>query len=157
MSCPHSDQQSTLAFWGHPPRTTCRSVLDFYGVSALLWDPVQMKPCVHPPRVRSLFPLFLWKSCTQASLAFKTKCSRGSSSQCQTPPSLGKLMWGPELSHLWVILCDIVIFRSVVFPPGGYGIAKEPLLLSCCGFFIFGCRKVSFLVVSSLFFFDDVQ
>ena len=83
--CPHSEPQAALASSGYPPRLTGRSGPGSYGVTALPWVPVHMKPCVHPPRVESVFPPVLWSSCTQAPLAFKAKCSGGSSSQCQTP------------------------------------------------------------------------
>ena len=46
-----------------------------YGISALSWVPVHEKHCLHSPRVKSLFLLVLWSSCTQAPLAFKAKCS----------------------------------------------------------------------------------
>ena len=54
------------------------------------WVLVLRRPCVHPSRVKSLFPPVRWSSCTQAPLAFKVKCSRDSSSWCQTP-RLGSL------------------------------------------------------------------
>ena len=104
-----------------PPRPTGGSGPDSYGVSALSWVPVHVKPCVCPPRVESLFPQVLWSSCTQAPLSFKTKSSGGHSSQCQTP-RLGSLMWGSEVSLLWENLCDIIIFQFVCHPPCVYGI-----------------------------------
>lgn len=82
----------------------------------MLWDPVHVKPCMHPPRVESLFLPVLWHSCTEVLLAFKAKCAKGCSFQCQM------------LGHL----------------PGRYVIAnivKAPLLPFCCGiFFVLGCR-----------------
>ena len=116
-------------------------------------SPVHVKSCVHPPRVESLFPPVLWSSCTQALLAFKVKCSGGSSSWCQTL-RMGSLTWGSELSLLWGNLCDIIIFQFVCHPPAGMGfdyITKAPLLLSLCGFFFVFGWKISFLVGSSLF------
>ena len=44
--------------------------------------------CVCPPRVESLFPLVLSKSCSQIPLAFKVWFSKDSSSRCR-PPRLG--------------------------------------------------------------------
>ena len=85
------------------------------------WVPVCMKLCVHPPRVESPLPPVLWSACDQAPLVFKTKCSGGPSSPCQTP-RLQSLMWGSELSVLWEKLCDIFILPFVVHPPGVYGI-----------------------------------
>ena len=83
-----------------------------------------------------LFPPILWSSCTSTLLAFETRCSRGSSSQCLT--------WALELSLLWESLCNTVLFQFVGCSPGTYGIAymvKAPFLLSRCDcFYVFGCR-----------------
>ena len=102
-----------------------------------------MRPCVHPPRVEFLFSPVLWSSCNQAPLAFKTKCSGGSSSWCQTP-RLGSLTWGSELSLLWENFCDIINFQFVVTHLVGIGfdcITNVPFLPSRCGFsFVFGCK-----------------
>ena len=119
--CLHSEPQLTPTSPGDPPRPTGGSGPGSYGVTALPWVPVHMKPCVHPPRVESLFPPILWSSCTQALLAFKAKCSGGSSFWCQMP-SLGSLTWGLELSLLRENLCNIIIFHFVGRPPNGYGI-----------------------------------
>ena len=102
-------------------KTAGRSDPDSCGVPALPWDPVQVKPCAHPPKVESVFTPVLWSSCTQAWLTVNIKCSRGSSSQCQSP-RLGNLMWGLELSLLWESLCNIVIFQFVGYPPVGMGL-----------------------------------
>ena len=118
--CSHSEPQLTPASPGDPPRPAGRSCPGSCGVTALPWVPVHMKPCVHTPRVESLFPLVLCSSCTQALLAFKAKCSGSSSSQCQTS-RLGSLTWGSEVSLLWENLCDTIIFQFVGHPPGGYG------------------------------------
>ena len=118
------------------------------------WHPVHTRPCVRPPRVAFVFPPVLWSSCDQAPLAFKAKCSKGSSFQCQTS-QLRSLTWGSELSLLWEKLCNTIIFQFVGCPSRRYGICLfityAPLLPSCCGFFfVFGCR-ISFFVGSSLF------
>ena len=105
-----------------------------------------MRPCVHPPRVEFLFSPVLWSSCHQAPLAFKAKCSGGSSSLCQIP-RLGSQTWGSELSLLWENLCDTIIFQFVGHPPSRYGIwlyHKYALLLSCCGFFFVFGHRISF-------------
>ena len=80
------------------PRPTGRSGPDSCVVTALCWVPVHVKSCVHPLRVESLFPLFLWSSCTQALLAFNAKCSG-------TPPPVARLSlesptWGSELTPM---------------------------------------------------------
>ena len=115
------EPQPTPASSGDPPRLIGRSSPGSYGVAALCWVPVYMKPCVRPPRVASLFPPVLWSSCIQAPVAFKAKCFWDSSSQCQTL-RLGSLMWGSGLSLLWENLCDIFIFQFVGHSPGRNGI-----------------------------------
>ena len=77
--------------------------------------------CVCPPRVESLFPPVLSKSCNQIPLGFKVWFSRNSSSRCQTP-RLGSLTWGSEPSLQWVDFCGISFLQSVSHPPSSYGI-----------------------------------
>ena len=57
MSCFHIEPQPTPAFPQDPTRPIGSSDPDSYGVPAFLWDLVHMKPHVHPPREKSLFPL----------------------------------------------------------------------------------------------------
>ena len=77
--------------------------------------------CVYPPRVESLFPPVLSKSCNQIPLAFKVWYCRNSSSCCQTP-RLGSLTWGSELSLQWMDFCGIIVLHFVSHPPSSYGI-----------------------------------
>ena len=77
--------------------------------------------CVCPPRVESMSPRVLLKSCNQIPLAFKVWFSRNSSSCCQTP-SLERLMWGSEPSLQWVDFCGISVLQFVSHPPSSYGI-----------------------------------
>ena len=77
--------------------------------------------CVCPPRVESLFPPVLLKSCNEIPLAFKVWSSRNSSSCCQTP-RFRSLMWGPEPSLQWVDFCGISVLQFVSHPPSSYGI-----------------------------------
>ena len=77
--------------------------------------------CVCPPRVGSLFPPVLSKSCNQFPLGFKVWFSRKSSSRCQTP-RLRSLTWGSEPSLQWVDFCSISVLQSVSHPPTSYGI-----------------------------------
>ena len=77
--------------------------------------------CVWPPRVESLFPPVLSKSCNQIPLGFKVSFSRNSSSRCRTP-RLGSLTWGSEPSLQWVDFCGISVLQSVSHPPSSYGI-----------------------------------
>ena len=85
------------------------------------WVPIRTPLCVCPPRVESLFPPVLSKSCSQIPLAFKVWFSRNSSSRCQTL-RLGNLTWGSEPSVQWVDFCGISVLQSVIQPPSSYGI-----------------------------------
>ena len=114
--------------------------------------------CVCPPRVGSLFPPVLLKSCNQFPLGFKVWFSMNSFSCCRTP-RLGSLTWGSEPSLQWVDFCGISVHQSVSHPPTSYGIwfySDCAPLPSHCGFFVFGCG-VSFLVSSSVFLSMIVQ
>ena len=75
----------------------------------------------------------------------------GLSSHCQAP-RLESLTWGSELSLLWENFYGIIIFQWVIHPAGMgfYFTTIASLLLSCCDFFVFGCR-ISFLLGSSFF------
>ena len=121
--CPCCPQWATAdpCHPGDPLRLVGRSSPGSYGVTALFCVPVYVKPYVHPPSVESLFPPVLWSSCTRALLAFKAKCSGGSSSRGQTL-RLGSLTWGSGLSLLCENLCNIIIFQFVGPPSGGYTI-----------------------------------
>ena len=99
LQCPSPTSHSHPIFPGDPPRNAVRSDPDSYGASALPWDPVHMKACVHLSRMGSPFPPVPWSSCTEAPLAFKARCSRECFSQCQIPRH-GNLTWGSELSLL---------------------------------------------------------
>ena len=77
--------------------------------------------CVCPPRVESLFPPVLSKSCNQFPLGFEVWFSRNSSSCCWTP-RLGSLTWGSEPSLQWVDIHGISVLQSVSHPPTSYGI-----------------------------------
>ena len=77
--------------------------------------------CVCPPRVESLFPPVLSKSCNQIPVAFKVWLSRNSFSCCRTP-RLGSLMWGSRPSLQWVDFCDISVLQFVSHPPISCGI-----------------------------------
>ena len=77
--------------------------------------------CVCPPRVESVFPPVLSKSCNQIPLAFKVWFSRNSSSRCQAP-RLGSLTCGSKPSLQWVDFCGISVLQSVSHPPSSYGI-----------------------------------
>ena len=112
--CPssHSEPQLIPGSPGDPPGPTGRYGPGDYAVTALLWVPVCMKPCVRPPRVESLFFLVLWSFCTQVPLVFNNRSSGRSSSLCQT----GSLMWGSELSLPWENVCNIIILPICGLP-----------------------------------------
>ena len=114
---PYREPQLTPDSPGDPPRPGPGS----YRVTVLSLVLVHVKPCVCSPGVESLFPSVLWNSCTQALLAFKTKCSEDISTWCQTH-RLDSLTWGSELSLLWENLFTIIIFQFEGCLPGGYGI-----------------------------------
>ena len=77
--------------------------------------------CMCPPRVESLFPRVLSKSCNQILLALNVWHFRNSSSRCRTP-GLWSLTWGSEPSLQWVDFCGISVLQSVSHPPSSYGI-----------------------------------
>ena len=116
-----------------------------YGITALFWVPLHMKP----PRVESLFPLVLRSSCSLTLMTLNSKCPGGLSSQCQTS-RLGSLTWCSELS----LLSDIIILEFVSCTSNGYGIW---LLWKCPSYHLVVASSLSlgvkylFLVGSSLF------
>ena len=93
-----------------------------YGVTVLFpLVLVHTKFCVCPPRVESLFPPYLWKSCNQILLAFKVRFP-GDSLSCYQTSRLGSLTWGSEPSQQWENFCGIIVLQFVGHPPGRYGI-----------------------------------
>ena len=77
--------------------------------------------CVRPPRVGSLFPPVLLKSCSQFPLGFKVWFSMNSCSCCRTP-RLASLTWSSEPSLQWADFCGLSVCQSVSHPPTSYGI-----------------------------------
>ena len=63
-----------------------------------------------------LFSPVLWSSCDQDPLAFKAKCSGGSSSWCQNLRPGSLMMWTSEPSFLWESPCDIIILQFLDCP-----------------------------------------
>ena len=91
-----SPQWATATPWLHRgPSNTSRLVCFSlpWGHCSFLWVPICTPLCLCPPRVESLFPPVLSKSCNQIPVAFKAWFSRNSSYHCQTP-RLGSLTWG---------------------------------------------------------------
>ena len=120
--CPCGEPQPPLASAGDRPTPAGRSGSVSYGVTAPSpWVLMHTLLCVCPPRVESLFPPVLSKSCIQILLAFKVWFSGNSFSHCWTP-RLGSLRWGSEPSLQWVDFCGIIVLQFVSHPPSGYGI-----------------------------------
>ena len=105
------------------PSNTSRYVLFslLWGHCSFPWVLMHTALCAWPPRVESLFPWVLSKSCSQILLAFKVWFSRNSSSFCRTP-RLGSLTWGSEPSLQWVDFCGISVLQFVSHPASSYGI-----------------------------------
>ena len=109
--------------------------------------------CVCSPRMESLFPQVLLKSCNQILLSLKVWFSRNSSSRVGPPDweawcgaqnfhsgGWTSVIW--VFSSLWVTHLAVMGFDFIVF---------ESLLQFHCGLsFVFGCG-VSFFVCSSVF------
>ena len=120
--CPRGEPQPPPASAGDLPTLAGRSGSVSYGVTApspLVLICTLLRVC--PPRVESLFPPVLLKSCNQIPLAFKVWFSRNSSSRCRTP-RLGSLTWGSEPSLQWVDFCGISVLQFVSHPPSGHWI-----------------------------------
>ena len=119
--CPHVEPQPPPASAGDPPTLAGRSgSVSYGGHCSFPWVLMHILLCVCPPRMESLFPPVLSKSCNQIPLAFKVWFSRNSSSRCQTP-RLGSLRWGSEPSLQWVDFCGISVLQSVSHPSSSYG------------------------------------
>ena len=120
--CACCDPQLSPASAGDPPTLAGRSGSVSCGVTATFpWVLVHTLLCVCHPRVESLFPPVMSKSCNQIPLAFKVPFSGDSSSHCRTP-RLESLMWGSEPSLKWVDSCGIIVLQFVSCSPRGYGI-----------------------------------
>ena len=120
--CPSHEPQPPSASAGDPATPAARSGSVSYGVTAHSpWVLMHTLLCVCPPRVESLFPPVLSKSCNQIPLALKVWFSGKSSSNCWAP-RLGSLTWGSEPSFQWVDCCGIIVLQFVSHPPSGYRI-----------------------------------
>ena len=120
--CPCSEPQPLPASAGDSPTLAGRSSSVSCGVTAPSpWVLMHTLLCVCPPRVESLFPPVLSKSCNQIPLAFKVWFS-GNSSSCCRNSRLGDLTWGSEPSLQWVDFCGIIVLQFVSHPPSGHEI-----------------------------------
>ena len=75
----------TPVFPGDPLRNSVKSNADFYGASALAWDLVHVKVCVHLSRMESPFPPDPLSPCTQSPLAFNVIAPGVLSSSAKSP------------------------------------------------------------------------
>ena len=114
---------------------------------SLLWShSFTLAPSTHetlcvPSNNRVIVSPVLQSSCTQAPVAFKTKCFGGSSFSCQTP-SVGSLTGHSEISYKRTSMIQL-FFNLWVAHQEGMGfdcIPRVPLLSSCHGFYVLGCR-----------------
>ena len=96
---PHSELLLTVPSPSDPLWQLGRCSPSCYEGTAMCWVSVHLRTCVHPPWVELLFTPALWISCTQFPLAFKAKCSGGSSSKCQTL----RLTW--RAIFMWELPC----------------------------------------------------
>ena len=157
--CPCEPQLPPVSA-GDPPTLAGRPGSVSYGVPAASpWVLMSTLLCVCPPRMESLFPPVLLKSCNQILLAFKVWLSGNSSSHCQIP-KLGTLTWGSEPSLQWVDFCGIIVLQFVSHPPNSYGIrfycGCAPPTISLWFSFVFGCGVFFWWVpVSSCRFFSS--
>lgn len=74
--------------------------------------PVATGPCVYPQECSFCFPQSCGVPTVHAPLALKTKCSAGSSFQCQTL-HLGACHGAQNSSLLWENICDRISFWFV--------------------------------------------
>ena len=138
VTCPCGEPQPPPTSAGDIPPLAGRSGSISYGVTApSSWVLMCTLLCVRPPRVVSLFPPVLSKSCSQIPLAFKVWFFGNSSSCCWTP-RLGSLTSGSEPSLQWVDFYGIIALQFVTHPPSGYGV-----------WFLLWLRSSYYLIVAS--------
>ena len=95
---PHNELQSHPVFPGDPERTTGRSDPDAYGVSALPWNPVHMKACVH-----------LWSGVFVSSSLTELLCTSTTCPHCQMLWGLFPMpdlqVWEPDMGFRTLYSC----------------------------------------------------
>ena len=134
---PDSCCQSPLSLWWAPAdphllRIPSNIAGSFGSVSCgvtafFLWVLVHARFCLCPPRVESLFPPVLWKSCNQIPLAFPVRFPEDSQLLCWAPrleawravPNLHNGGWSFVLlfSRLWVTHPVGIGFDFIVIVP----------------------------------------
>ena len=104
-----------------------------------------------PPRLESVFPPVLWKSCSQVPLAFKVIFPRDSQSLYWIP-RLGSLTQGLEPLQQWENFLVLLFSSLWITHSAGMGFDLNmfvPLLPSWCGFFFVFGHGISFFLVGS--------
>ena len=131
-----------------------------FGVTdPFLWDLVNARFCLCPPRLEAIFTQVLWKSCNQIPLAFKIRFPGNSQSLCWVP---GWEAWYgvKNLHNSWSTYLVLLFSSLSVTHPVCLGfdfVMTVPLLLSHWSFFFVFEHGVSFLVVSSVLLLMVVQ
>ena len=152
--------------WPTPPQKTLQHqqvTLVQSPVESLLlssWVLVFARFCLYPPRLESLCPPVLWKSCNQIPLAFKVRFPEASQSFCWVP-RLGSLRWVLNLTtvreFLWYYcspVCGSPIWRvwdliwSWLCP--SYHLAAASLSLDMGYLFLVGSNVLLLMVVQQL-------
>ena len=111
--CPcHREPQPPLASSGDSTALADRFGSFSCGVSAPFPGSCWAQRFVCALQKWSVFPLVLWKFCSQISLAFKVRFPGVSQCHCQTP-SLGSLTQGSESSQEWQNFCVVKLFSSL--------------------------------------------
>ena len=106
----------THAATGDPPTLAGSFGSVSCGASApFLWVLAHARFCVCPPRLESLFPPVLWKSCSQIPLAFKVRFPL-----CWGP-RLGSLTSGSEPSQQCENSFGATVLQFGGHPPGRHG------------------------------------
>ena len=131
-----------------------------FGVTdPFLWDFMNARLCLCPPRLEALFTPVLWKPCNQIPLAFTVRFPGKLQSLCwvQGWEACGGVQ---NLHNSWGTYLVLLFSNFSVTHQVGLGcdfIMIVPLLLFHCSFFFVFGRGVSFLVGSSVLVLMVVQ
>ena len=112
--CPVLPTLLTHAPTGDPPTGDPPTLAGSFGsgscgvTAPLLWVWVHAEFRLCPPRLESLFPPVLWKSCHQILLAFRVRFL-GDSQSLSWILRLESLMWGSESSQQWENFVGIIV------------------------------------------------
>ena len=104
-----------------PPRFIGKFSPGSCGFSTLCWVPVYVKPCVHPPRMASLFPQIYGGPALKPHWPFKSKMFWGFI-LLMPDPQAEKPSVGFRAHSCGRTCCDIIIVQFMCCPPGRYRI-----------------------------------